>query len=98
MKGKNKFVPNDVYVFGCFLKSDFISMNRTVYTNPISDDKDLAECEELVKNQYFTKEKIEELKQELIEKIQKCNNPFKIECVDFDGDYNVTEEMLFKIK
>ena len=36
-------------------------------------------------------------KQELIKKIQECDNPFYIFCSDRDGGYNVTEDKLFNL-
>ena len=70
-----------------------------------SSDKDydertalsLEEKEVLVQEKYFTKEKIDELKQQLVEKIMSEENPFDISCVDVDGGYLVTEKELFKI-
>ena len=100
-----KFVDNDVFVFDCTLKLDLSRINDiTIYTKPFpskgfaSTDKELDAVEETVMKKYFTQERINELKQELIQKIQECENPFEISCVDRDGGYNVTEDMLFDIE
>ena len=97
-----KFVDNDVFVFDCVLEWDLSRINHiTVYTKPfpsagfISTDEELNAAEELVQKKYFTQERINELKQQLIQRIQECENPFDICCVDMDGGYNVTEVMLF---
>ena len=96
MVKENKYVPNDVFVFGCNLKYEFGDINQTIYTKPFSRSKNVDERANIVKKHYFTKEKINELKQKVIERIQNCDNPFDIYLNDFDGDYNVTEEQLFK--
>lgn len=100
-----KFVDNDVFVFDCTLKLDLSRINDiTIYTKPfhskwyVSTDEELDEVEETVRKKYFTQERINELKKELIQKIQECENPFEISCVDRDGGYNVTEDMLFDIE
>ena len=105
MKNEKKYVPNDVFRFGLSLKSDIELNDVTVYTKPFSQpwDKDYDESKEmtldeqinLVKEKYFTKERIAKLKQKLIEKINSEENPFDIFCVDTDGDYCVTEKELF---
>lgn len=96
MVKEKKYVPNDVFEFTCTLKYGLGVIEETIYTKPFPNGKKLEECEEIVERHYFTKEKIKELKEQLIDRIQKCNNPFDIYCSDFDGDYNVTEEQLFK--
>lgn len=103
-----KFVDNDVFVFDCKLKLDLSRIKDiTIYTKPfpsngfVSTDEELDALdavEETIMKKYFTQERINELKQELIQKIQECENPFEISCVDRDGDYNVTEDMLFNIE
>ena len=94
-------VDNDVFKFRCKLKWDFTDEDITVYTKPFPDvvftnemDKQLA----LVQEKYFTKERIDELKQKFIQRIQDCENPFDIFCFDRDGGYDVTEDMLFDIE
>jgi hypothetical protein len=105
MKNEKKYVPNDVFRFGVSLKSDIELDDVTVYTKPFPQpwDKDYDESKEmsleeqtnLVQEKYFTKERITELKQKLIEKINSEENPFDISCVDTDGNYYVTEKELF---
>lgn len=90
-------VPNDVFEFNIRLKRDIVNTEVTIYTSPLKLNDDYTKQSDLVQSKYFTKEKILELKQELIKKIIECENPFEIECTDYDGDYNVTEEQLFKI-
>lgn len=100
-----KFVDNDVFVFDCELKWDLSRINGiTIYTKPFPSDgfcytdEELYAAEETVKKKYFTKERIDELKRQLIQKIQECENPFEICCVDMDGGYNVTEDELFDVE
>ena len=106
---KNPFVDNDVWKFRISLNDNLSVNNITVYTNPFpqpwhkdynpsKDTLSLEEKKKLVKERYFTKEKINEIKQQLVEKIMYEENPFDIFCVDVDGGYNVTEEELFKIE
>lgn len=105
MKNEKKYVSNDVFRFGLSLKSDIKLNDVTVYTKPFPQplDKDYDESKEmtldekidLVKEKYFTKERIAKLKQKLIKKINSEENPFDIFCVDTDGDYYVTEKELF---
>lgn len=103
---EKKYVPNDVFKYRLSLKTEIDSQDITVYTKPFPSpwDKDydeskalnLDEQEDLVQEKYFTKERIAELKQKLIEKIMAEENPFDIYCVDADGGYRVTEDQLFK--
>ena len=103
---KPKYVDNDVFKYSVHLKNDFLY--ETVYTKPFPEPSivtmssterhKLNEHEEnLVLEKYFTKEKIEELKQKFIRQIQESENPFDIYCVDRDGGYNVKEEELFNL-
>ena len=91
LSSDNEVVPNDVYKFSVCLNTR-ISMNKgiTVYTPPMH-----GQASELVKEQYFTQERIDELKEQLIEQIKEDPNPFDIYCYDIDGDYRVTERELF---
>ena len=104
-KDCKKYVDNDVFVFDCALNWDLSRIDGiTIYTKPfpsegfVSTDEELDAAEETVIKKYFTQERINELKQELIQKIQECENPFEICCVDTDGGYIVTEEMLFDLE
>ena len=92
---ENNYVPNDVFKFRVSLDWD---EDVVVYTKPIQVTKLVGdEPEDLVQEKYFTKEKIDELKQKFIKRIQESENPFSIYCVDKDGDYNVTEDMLLNL-
>lgn len=92
------YVPNDVFKFSVSLDWDFSHENIVVYTKPFSNSPITGtEKEDLVQEKYFTQEKIDELKQKFIKRIQECENPFNIYCVDRDGDYYVTEDMLFNL-
>ena len=100
-----KYVDNDVFVFDCVLKWNLSRINDIIiYTKPFpsngfaATDEKLDTAEEIVTKKYFTQERINELKQELIQKIQECENPFDICCVDMDEGYNVTEDMLFDVE
>ena len=104
-KDCKKYVDNDVFVFDCVLKWDLSRINDiTIYTKPfpskgfVMTEEELNMAEETVREKYFTQERINELKQQLIQKIQECENPFEISCVDMDGGYNVTEDMLFDVE
>ena len=103
---KLKYVDNDVFKYLVRLKND--SLYETVYTKPFPEpligtatDEERHELYDRQKNlvleKYFTKEKIEELKQKFIKEIQESENPFDIYCVDRDGGYNVKEEELFNL-
>lgn len=103
----SKYVDNYVFKYSVHLKND--SLYEIVYTKPFSkpqigiksstEQQELDDDyeENLVLEKYFTKEKIEELKQKFIKEIQESENPFNIYCVDVDGGYNVTEEELFNL-
>lgn len=101
---EKKYVDNDVFRFRISLQDD--TMDRTVYTKPFpniiaSTDEEFYDAmqkeEDLVEEKYFTKERIEELKEEFIRKIRDTENPFNICCVDRDGGYNVTEDELLDV-
>lgn len=100
---EKKIVPNDVFIFKVAFE-EFMYVN--VFTKPfpsldhVSEEKaywEMIRQEELVQSKYFTKERIEELKEELIKIIRECENPFHISCVDGDSDYEVTEEELLDL-
>jgi len=103
---KNKYVPNDVFKFRLKLKPCVDIQNISVYTKPFpkpwdenyDEGKDLSleQKENLIQEKYFTKERIDEFKQKLIDKINSVDNPFEIHCNDVDSDYNITEDQLFE--
>lgn len=102
---KPKYVDNDIFKYAVHLKDGYLY--EIVYTKPFpeppitmssTERRELYGYEEnLVLKKYFTKEKIEELKQKFIKEIQESENPFDIYCVDRDGGYNVKEEELFNL-
>ena len=106
---ENEYVDNDVFKFRVRLNNDLIDEDIIIYTKPFQDfplgkyitdekvQKSYDDQEDLVQEKYFTQEKIDELKNRLIERIQECENPFNIYCVDRDGGYNVTKEQLFNL-
>ena len=94
-----KIVDNDVFKFRCALKWYLVDDDITVYTKPFPDEvKDLDGQASLVMEKYFTKERVNELKQKFIQRIQECENPLDIVCVDWDGGDGVTEDMLFDVE
>ena len=98
MAKKKKEVPNEVFIYDLYLKQDFCVTRKTVYTKPFEGNKPLGDRNGKVIGSYFTKERIKELKQELIQKIKYCDNPFIISLADHDGGYNVSEEQLFNVE
>lgn len=54
----------------------------------------LRKKQEIVKNLYFTPERIQEIKEEMCKKIMET--PLMIECVDSDGGYRVEESELLE--
>lgn len=94
-----KYVDNNVFKFRCALKWFLVEDDITVYTKPFPDDvNEIDKQTSLVLEKYFTKEKIDELKQMFIQRIQECENPLDIVCVDWDGGYEVTEDKLFNVE
>lgn len=104
---EKKYVDNDVFRYRVSLKGDFIDKNITIYTKPFPDpifineddfENEYKRQEDLIQEKYFTQEKIDELKQIFIKRIQESKCPFDIYCVDRDGGYNVTEDQLFDVE
>ena len=87
---QKNYVPNNVFKFR--VNSDIYLPPIYVYTEPhINDEKQVQAA-------YFTKEKLNEIKEQLIDYIRNSPTiPFDIYCVDADSNYNVTEEEIFKI-
>lgn len=107
MEQNKKYVDNDVFKYSVRLKNDYLY--ETVYTKPFPEppigtatDEERHELhdrqENLVLEKYFTKEKIEVLKLKFIKEIIESENPFDIYCIDRDGGYFVTEDMLFNVE
>ena len=105
-----KYVPNDVFKFNVRLGYIFSNTDIVIYTKPFPDlppgecknyediQKFYDSQEDLVRKKYFTQEKIDELKQIFIKRIQESKCPFDIYCVDRDGGFNVTEDQLFDLE
>ena len=100
MEQEEKYVDNDVFVYQVRVKWDLQCFRIPIYTKPfpkrLTHQEYLAD-EKTVQEAYFTKERIDEMKKQVIYFIEESENPFRIECVDRDGGYLVTEEELFKI-
>ena len=109
---ENKYVDNNVWKYRIELNWDINSIEKTIYTKPLPEYYELDESEQnkytnlyhyydcladKVKEKYFTKERIEELKEMFIKQIRELENPFSINFVDTDSGWNVTEEELFKL-
>lgn len=101
---EKEYVPNEVFVYSVWFQH---YIDIPVYVKPFPEDYSLTdeqmdrkikEEEDLIQSKYFTKEKIEELKEIFINKIRESENPFKIDCSDIDGGYNVTQEQLFDLE
>lgn len=90
-------VDNDVYKFRLYPKVDYLEVS--VYTRPDAISPALDK-EVVVKNRYFTEDRLEDLKAELIRQISElpAKELFAILCVDLDGGYNITEEQIFEIQ
>ena len=60
-------------------------------------DKLFDDWDNKVKEKYFTKERIDELKELFIKRIRETENPFHI--AEVDGDrFDVPEELIFNLK
>jgi len=91
-----------VFQYAVSLNSDLDYLRLPVYTNfdftkkyedvGMSQFESHLRVEDDIKDIVFNKEKIEQLKKELCEKIMACENPFNICCVDWDGGYLVEEK------
>ena len=104
-----KYVDNDVFQFRIQVDKDLFGKEITVYTKPFPDfplgeykseeqvQKFYNDQEDLVQKKYFTKERIQELKDYFCKLIQEDENPFYICCVDKDDGYLVTEKELFNV-
>lgn len=85
------YLSNNVIEVPIYSNIDFLG--NVKYANAEST---LNNAEEFVKQKYFTKERIEELKRKMCEQIMSCDNPFDISCLDYDGDYVVEESDLLE--
>ena len=88
-------IENDVYKYRiCFEKYKEISVFVKSVSNLLEGN---LKREQFVKEKYFTKEKINELKKEFIKMIEESENPFNIYCYDEDKGYNITENEIFNL-
>lgn len=107
MKNK-KYVDYDVWKFRINLKNNYIE--KTIYTYQFPEfppceykseeqvQKFYDDQEDFVQKKYFTKERIQELKDYFCKLIQEDENPFYICCVNKDSGYNVIEDQLFNLE
>jgi len=93
-------IPNMNYQFR-------IDLNIQKFIRVFVDPDELESCnidfhkdedESYVADKYFTQEKIDKIKKEFIKRIEEIDNPFTINCVDVDSDYNITDKQIFKLK
>jgi DNA segregation ATPase FtsK/SpoIIIE-like protein len=97
-----------VFEYSVRLRDDFVS-DEHIYTNidfvknikqkypEITDEwQQMALVEDGIQSIYFTKEKIDQLKEELCRRIMEDPNPFYINCTDWDGGYEVDESQLLE--
>lgn len=109
MKKEGEIVENRVYQFRISIDEDAFGypkhinipvnpndVERYIVRNP-NGYLDLCADEDEVSRQYFTAERIAQLKEALIKSIQDCENPFRFICYSTDADWNYTEKDLFKI-
>ena len=89
-----KKVDNEVFRFRVTIDLD---LDVNVFTRPFpeEDGDEYVNQEKFVEEKYFSKEKIEELKQKFIKEINESDNPFYIFLYDRDANYDVTEDMIF---
>ena len=85
-----KKVDNEVFRFRVTIDLD---LDVNVFTRPFPEED--VNQEKIVEEKYFSKEKIEELKQKFIKEIKESDNPFYIFLYDRDKNYDVTEDMIF---
>ena len=96
------YLENNVYKFRISFDK---SLETSVYVKSFPDltgsnltfeqrENEYRRREQLVKEKYFTKEKIDEYKKEFIKMIEETENPFDIYCYDEDAGYKITENEL----
>ena len=104
MKNMNKdYVDSRVYTFEpvIMLEMDWINVPVDYDTSEkYVDHNDLYADEREVERQYFTAERLEELKNELLKKIKETDpeDLFNIICRDTDSGWFYTREQLFDLK
>lgn len=93
-----------VYKFNITPDIDLLSMSEWVYVKPFHVEEEDDETyhpdpgEDMVKDAYFTQERIDELKRELIRRIEESNCPFTIICSDYDEYYVSNDKEILEIK
>lgn len=98
-----QYVDNRVYMFEpiIMLEMDYITVPVDYdVSQKYVDLHDLCADEREVERQYFTKERLEQLKNELLKKIKETEpeDIFNIICRDTDAGWNYTREQLFDLK
>lgn len=98
-----EYVDNRVYTFEpvIMIEMDYINVPVDFDTSEkYVDDNDLYADEREVERQYFTKERLAKLKDELLERIKETEpeDLFNIICRDTDSGWNYTREELFDLK
>ena len=77
---EKKYVPNEVFVYSVWFEHH---IRIPIYVKPFPEDYSLTdeqmdrqmhEHEDLIQSKYFTKERIEQLKEEFIKKLKYLNN------------------------
>jgi hypothetical protein len=101
-----KVEAKEVLKFDIELSSELNFSRVSVYTNLKNPwekyekdslcEKEIEDWKDDIRDLYFSKEKIEELKNELCKKIMESENPFEIYCADWDGGYLVEESDLLE--
>ena len=88
------------FTFRVTLNRDTEDTELCVLVDPkqISYIDDWHEQEHKIHKQYFTNDRIDELKQLFIKKILESENPFDIYCIDSDSGEGVNKNDLFKLK
>lgn len=101
---ESRVVPNNVYKFEIVLNPDLFPYvlftttiaTKIIWSNGWERKDEWDNDEEKIREAYFGPEKIEAYKEQLIKDLRECPNPFLITCNDTDGDYNFTEDQLFR--
>ena len=98
-----EYVNNRVYTFDPVIniEMDYINVPVDYETSQkYFDYNDLYGDEREVERQYFTKERLAKLKDELLEQIKETEpeDLFRIICRDTDSGWNYTREELFDLK
>lgn len=98
-----EYVDNKVYIFEPVIKIEMDYINVPVDPDTSQkywDYNDLYGDEREVERQYFTKERLAKLKDELLKQIKETEpeDLFNIICRDTDSDWNYTRDELFDLK